>query len=99
MWRPIKEEEIVNGTAVNAFGEGDTSPYSVSTIIAVDGDLVRLARPIAYASALCDSKQPMLYAEVYETSKYKLLTVGIVWENARQPFNDAKVRTYLTGPG
>lgn len=100
MWIKITLADIVRGTAVNGFGTADNSPYSVATILGIEGEkcksgpddrTVRLARPMAYAQEEFNSLQPATHCEVYTTTVRRLLEDGLVWKDS----DNGKVRKYL----
>jgi len=78
-WRPFEWTDAVRGTCVRIKSMNDT-PYNGATVMGIEKDLngripaiindrvITLARPQAYAAEHWDSKQPMLYAEVYSMS-------------------------------
>ena len=78
-WRPFEWTDAVRGVCVRIKSMNDT-PYNGATVMGIEKDIngkipaiinervITLARPQAYADEHWDSKQPMLYAEVYSMS-------------------------------
>lgn len=71
-WRKIKEKDIQIGTVVRMTKMIDDGSYGMATILLIQGDLVRLARPMAYATDY-GSQQPLLTCEVFEVFVRTLL--------------------------
>jgi hypothetical protein len=106
MWRAIKAEEIKRGVPVRMFGVLDDGPYSMGTIIDTSNTtsigekialvrpgihtMVRIARPIAYASEMSDSVPPLMALDIMEVTVAKLLELGLVWEDS----DTGRVRMY-----
>lgn len=75
-WRKIEKNDLTLGLVVKITRIEDG--YNIATVIAVgvrEGltDMVRIARPYAYAHEGRDSLQPMLGCEVYEISYDQLM--------------------------
>ena len=78
-WRPFEWTDAERGVCVRILSMKDT-PFNGATILGIEKDIngkipdvindrvVLLARPQAYAAQHFDSRQPMLYAEVYGMS-------------------------------
>ena len=71
MWRKIKIDDIKRGTVIRITAMSDTA-YNGATIIAINGNDVRLARPMAYAHDNFDSRSPMLSCEVFEMTAERM---------------------------
>jgi hypothetical protein len=71
-WRRSLPEDIKRGTVVRGPG-ADRNPFSDAVILRVDGDVVYLARPMAYAHTHFDSNSPLLTAEVYSVFASSIL--------------------------
>lgn len=86
MWRKIRREDMQKGLVVRLTNLSDT-PFNGCVVLEhnstrVPNDHVRLARPQAYASQGI-SRQPLLYAEVFEMSLQSLCATNTdaeVWE-------------------
>ena len=97
-WRKLKVEDLCLGLSLRLTNMAD-SAYNGCTVIAfTDGGdngpgegLVKLARPMAYADADCNSSQAMLYAEVFSVQADRLTGIAEVWEG-----RDGKLRTHAT---
>jgi len=82
MWRKIKIDDIKRGTVIRITAMSDTA-YNGATIIAINGNDVRLARPMAYAHDHFDSRSPMLSCEVFEMTAERMCKENTdieVWE-------------------
>ena len=76
-WRKIIKDDIKRGTVIRLTAM--ESVYNVCTIIAVneykdDSSYVVVARPMAIAEGLFNSKNPMLQAEVFEMTIDRMLS-------------------------
>jgi hypothetical protein len=80
MWRKVRKEDVKRGLMIRITGMKDTA-FNGAVVLGTfevksewadrvagfpDYTFVRIARPMAYASAHWDSKQPNLHCEVFE---------------------------------
>ena len=76
MWRKATKDDMVRGAVLR--WENPENGFSDATIIATPGDSVRLARPMAHASAYFDDRAASVYCEVYEAPTAALIDRGVV---------------------
>lgn len=81
LWRRPLPEDIRRGTVVRR--AGDHNVFNDAVIIKIEGDVVTLARPMAWAHAEYDCNQPMLMAEVYTVFTSSLMESFVVLPYSR----------------
>lgn len=63
-WRKPTPEDAKRGTVVRLSGS-DHNVYNDGVIIKVEGEIITVARPMAYAHTNFDANSPMLSAECF----------------------------------
>lgn len=73
-WRRITEQDIARGTVVRMDGE-DAAAFNDGVIMAVKGDEITLARPMAYAHEHWDDNCPLVTSEVFNVTRKNMLSM------------------------